>query len=475
MSVDEIELTSVGVDVGSSTSHLVFSKLTLQKDMKSSSRRFVIKKRDIIYEGNIIDTPLVDRYNIDVDAISSFFLEEYDNAGINPLDVDTGAVIVTGETAKKQNAAAIVASLSEDAGKFVSATAGPNFESLIAALGSGMTARSAETGKTILNVDIGGGTSNIAISKNGKVVSTACVSVGGRLVGFNGKSVQRIDDPARIVMDDLEMSYQLGDYVPEHDLEKIAAKFASILVEVMINPQRSDLAKKLMMTTDLDFSIPIDEISFSGGVSELIYGDQGNYNDIGQYLANQIVALKDQLGVPVYEPENKIRATVIGAGAYSLSISGSTSFLDQNIEFPVRNVPIIEVDVKRELLGNEHVIDEVKKSFERFDIIEGESCVGLYFQDPVRASYKELKVFAHAIARALPNSVNNRVPVILIFERDIANSVGNVIRREGTINEKLLTLDELDLKEGDWIDIGAPLVNGQVFPVTVKSLVFKQN
>ena len=476
MEINEIEILSVGVDVGSATSHLAFSKLLLRRDPWSESRRFRIEERRVIYEGRIIDTPLLDNDTIDIRKLTDFFKEEYKHAKIDPADVQTGAVIVTGETAKKQNAKQIAEALSSDAGKFVAATAGPNFESLIAAMGSGATTRSKEYHRTILSCDIGGGTSNIAISKEGKILSTSCVSVGSILLGVNAEGkIWKIDEPAIKVMRHIGLNFKIGDQIQKEDIEKIATKFAEVLVEVITGPASSTLAKQLMVTDNLDFPGKIDEYLFSGGVAELIYGRNGHYEDIGQALANGINALKFRLPSPVIEPENKIRATVIGAGAYSLSISGSSGFMDDKLSFPIRNVPVIRVDVERSKLSVEHVVSQINLSFQRFDLNEGEEIVALYFKDPVRASYPKLELFAKSIEAALTNSIKNSIPIILIFEKDIACSVGNVIRRETGLKTNLLSLDELILEEGDWIDIGEPLVSGQVFPVTVKSLVFNRN
>jgi ethanolamine utilization protein EutA len=136
MEINEIEIRSVGVDVGSSTSQLVFSNLVLERDQRSITRRFNIQERNIIYEGRIINTPLLDDKTIDIVKLTDFFKEEYKRANIDPGDIQTGAVIVTGESARKQNAKQITEALFHDAGRFVAATAGPNFESLIAAMGS---------------------------------------------------------------------------------------------------------------------------------------------------------------------------------------------------------------------------------------------------------------------------------------------------------------------------------------------------
>jgi ethanolamine utilization protein EutA len=474
--INRIEILSVGVDVGSSTSHLVFSKLVLIKDEHSVTRRFNIEERNIIYEGRIVNTPLLDDNTIDINRLTYFFKEEYQRAGIDPDDIQTGAVIITGESARKQNAKQIAEALSNDAGKFVAATAGPNFESLIAAMGSGAVARSKEDKKTILSCDIGGGTSNIAVIKNGEILSTSCISVGGRVLGVNSKGkIWRIDKPALKVMQHLGLNYKIGDQISNADIESIAGTLAEALFEVIRGPAKSALTRQLMLTDNLTFPSRIDEYSFSGGIAELMYGGEDNYDDIGQILADQINSLTPKLSPAVIEPANKIRATVIGAGAYSLSISGSSGFMDDKIAFPIRNVPVIRVDVDRSKLSVEHIISQINVSFQRFDLEEGEEIIALYFKDPVMASYPQLELFARSIEGALTNSIQNKIPIILIFDTDIACSVGSVIRRETDLKTNLLSLDELNLKEGDWIDIGEPLVAGQVFPVTVKSLVFPNN
>ncbi len=476
MEINKLDILSVGVDVGSSTSHLAFSKLVLKKDEHSATRRFNIEERNIVYEGRIINTPLLDDNTIDIDRLADFFKEEYQRAGIDPEDIQTGAVIITGESARKQNAKQIAEALSNDAGKFVAATAGPNFESLIAAMGSGAAARSKDDNKTILSCDIGGGTSNIAVSKNGEILSTSCISVGGRVLGVSSEGkIWRIDEPALKVMQHLGLNYKIGDQISKDDIESIASTLAEILFEVITGPANSALARQLMLTDDLTFPSRIDEYSFSGGIAELMYAGLDNFNDIGQILADQINLLTPKLRSAVIEPTNKIRATVIGAGAYSLSISGSSGFMDDKIAFPIRNVPVIRVDVDRSKLSVEHIISQIKVSFQRFDLDEGDDIIALYFKDPVMASYPQLELFARSIEGALTNSIQNKIPIILIFDTDIACSVGSVIRRETDLKTNLLSLDELNLKEGDWIDIGEPLVAGQVFPVTVKSLVFNNN
>lgn len=476
---EQMTVLSVGIDIGSSTSHLIFSRLTLHREpgFLNMSNRFNVVKREILYEGDIIITPLIDSTSIDIDAVVAFCEEEYSKAGITPEMVDTGAVIITGETAKKHNAAEIVERLSEETGKFVSATAGPNFESLLAAMGSGAVALSREKQNTILSVDIGGGTSNLAISSKGEVLSTSCINVGGRLLGMDKDfRIWRMDAPTIVVMQELNLNYKIGDIITEEDILHISKSYTEALIEVMTGPATSPVAKALMMTDDLDFSVPIDEILFCGGVSEFIYNNSAisnEFNDIGRYIAGEMKA--HDFGITVIEPKNKIRATVIGAGSYSLSVSGSTCYFDDNIKLPIENIPVLYVNARKEKFSNEHIKTEIARAFNKFDMAEGEDMVALYFKDPIYWSDRYLPEFAQAIEQALPNSVAEKKMIILLFAGNMGSMVGINILKETSIQENLICLDELMLEEGDWVDIGDALYSGHTFPVTVKSLAFNQN
>ncbi len=475
---DNLKLLSVGIDIGSSTSHLVFSRLCLgrERSFLNPSNRFLLLDRELIYESEIIFTPLIDQYTIDIEAIVKFCEDEYRKAGITPEKVESGAVVVTGETAKKRNAEEIVRRLSSESGKFVSASAGPNYESVLGAMGSGVVDLSRETQRTIMNVDIGGGTSNIAIATKGTIHSTSCINVGGRLLGIDEEfRIWRIDEPTNFLMQEIGMKYKIGDIIPEDDARTIAREYAKALVEVMQGPAESRIAKELMMTGDLDFSISVDAYSFSGGVAELYYGSDNTYNDIGSFLAEEIKVLIEELEWNIIEPKNKIRATVIGAGAFTLSVSGSTCYFDKSIEFPISNIPILPVNVTVENYRPGIVEKEVERAFVKYDMLEGEDLVALYFEDSLFRSYSWLQEFVKSIENAIPKSVTGKRMVVLLFKSDIGKMVGLMVRRETSIQHNLICLDELLLEEGDWIDIGAPLLSGQAFPITVKSLVFSQS
>lgn len=482
---DEVEyrkILSVGIDIGSSTSHLIFSRLTLKREtgFLNMTNRFNLIGREVIYESDIIFTPLQDRLNIDVDAVIAFCEAEYAKAGIQPDMVDTGAVLVTGETAKKQNASEIVKRLSSESGKFVSAAAGPNLESMLSAMGSGIVDLSLAHGKTYLHTDIGGGTSNMAIVSGGQVLSTSCINVGGRLLGIDKDfKIWRTDGPTKFIMKHFGMTYKMGDTIAEEDAKKITSIYAETLLEVIRGPATSEIARELLMTSDLDFSIPVDGYSFSGGVGELIYGNEGTYDDIGSMLAEEVKNLVIEYGLSIIEPPAKIRATVIGAGAFSLSVSGSTTFFDRDIAFPLKNIPVLPIHLDEEFSA-EQVVDSIQRAYTNFDMIEGDDIVGLYFdQRMISTKYSADQIlveFAKAIEQALPESIKKKKLILLLASYDVGRLLGIAIRDHTSIKENFMCLDELKLEAGDWIDIGTPIGDtGSTFPVTVKSLIFNEN
>ena len=480
--VEYMKVLSVGIDVGSSTTHLIFSRLTLKREtsMFNMTNRFNLVNREILYESDIIFTPLVDRYNIDIDAVVEFCEAEYEKAGFTPAMIETGAVLVTGETAKKQNAAEIVNRLSSESGRFVSAAAGPNLESLLGAMGSGVVEASLQSGKCHLHVDIGGGTSNLSLVSKGQVLSTSCINVGGRLLGIKKNfEIWRLDGPTQFLMKELGMSYSVGDIIREDDAKIIAREYAKALIEVMQGPAKSKVARELMMTEDLDFSNQVEVYSFSGGIAELLYGSTEFFDDIGAMLALEIDVLVRERGMTVEQPKNLIRATVIGAGAFSLSVSGSTTFFDRNIELPVTNVPVIPVHLEKADFTPEHLIEQIRRALAAFDMTEGEDMFALYFQERVVSREytgdEWLVPFAKAIESALVTAIAKEKLILLIFGYDVAKRLGLTIRDETSIKTNILVLDELLLKAGDWIDIGTPLKETESFPVTVKSLVFNEN
>jgi ethanolamine utilization protein EutA len=468
------ELTSVGVDIGSSTSHVVFSQIVLEKDVQSRTEKFEIKERKILHSGPIHFTPFKDPDNVDFHALRDLLLADYRNAGFNISDIDTGAVIITGETARKENAEWIVSELAGEVGKFVAATAGPNFESVLAAYGSGAVSRSAETGETVMNIDIGGGSSNIAVCKDGRVVATTAINVGGRLVAVDeANTITRLEETGRRVGEIVCCGLEIGQTLHDEHKQVLADALAGALIESIQGKQESRITSMLMMAPPLDFHEPLDCITFSGGVAEFFYNiENREFNDLGAYLAQAIHEKATALGLPIAKPEHRIRATVIGAGNFSLQVSGSTTFLSSGLEYPLRNLPVVAPYIKSRKASSEEVKKSIEDAISRFDLEEGVDPLILAFNEAVRPSYENLKQFALGVVEALPNTVKNKAPIFMCFDADIGNSVGNVMKRETGITNEILSIDEINVQEGEFLDIGEPIIEDVVVPVVIKTLVF---
>jgi ethanolamine utilization protein EutA len=468
------ELTSVGVDIGSSTSHVVFSQIVLEKNDNSRTEKFEIKERKILHSGPIHLTPFKDARNIDFEHLRDLLLKDYQDAGIAISEVDTGAVIITGETAKKENAEWIVSALAGEAGKFVAATAGPNFESVLAAYGSGAVTKSADTGETIMNVDIGGGSSNIAVCKGGRVVATTAINVGGRLIALDDDyRISRLEDTGKKVAAETGLHIELGQVLAESEREKLAQALTNALLECIQQKPLSKITSMLMMAQPLEYDGKIDCITFSGGVAEYIYHiEDMEFNDLGVLLAKAVREKAEELNLPVARPEHRIRATVIGAGNFSLQVSGSTTFLSSGLKYPLRNLPVVVPHIDNRKPSATDVKRSIERALSRFDLVEGIDLLILAFNNAVKPSYENLKEFALGVVSALPNSLKTQTPIFMCFDADIGNSVGNVMKRETGIKNELLSIDEIQLKEGDFVDIGNPIIEDVVVPVVVKTLVF---
>ncbi|MCW4035913.1 MAG: ethanolamine ammonia-lyase reactivating factor EutA [Candidatus Bathyarchaeota archaeon] len=475
--IDRKTITSVGIDVGTTTSHLVFSELVLEKDPLSRSKKFHIVEREVKHRGSIFFTPLKDgNQGIDVNRLLPLLRQEYERAGIDISKVDTGAVIVTGESARKENAEEIVERIARESGKFVAATAGPNFEAFISAYGSGAVEYSARESCKLIHADVGGGTSKVAVIDNGQILSTGCVNVGGRLIAFGDQGeIVRLEPAGMQVLDELGLDIVPGDILPEEIKGRVADTLASSLVEVISGLPYSSLTRRLMLTKPLPAeSLQGDTLhSFSGGVAEYVYGrERRDFKDLGRLLGEKIRALCVESSLRLVEPPEKIRATVIGASEFTLQVTGSTTYREPGFALPIRNLPVAAPAIKRDKLSVEHVSSQIAKALARLDIRQREVSIALAFHDPVGPEYERLKTFSLGLAEAVRETVESGQPIILVFDTDIGNSVGNVLHRE-TRTRNVLSIDEISLDEGDFIDIGEPIIGDPVYPVVVKSLVFE--
>ncbi len=468
---DEIKLTSVGVDIGSSTSHLVFSLLELSQE----GTRYVVKKRTVLSESEILLTPYTDDLTIDVEQLGRFINEQYKHAQLEREDVDTGALILTGVAVRRRNSRAIADLFAEEAGRFVSVTAGDGLETTMAAHGSGAVARSGREDAVVLNIDVGGGTSKIAVCAGGRVREVTAIDVGARLLAMDeGNTVVRVEEAGRRHGGAVGVELELGQLMNEDTLQAIASEMADRLFEVVNQQDLGDETRDLLRLPPLSYRGKVDAVTFSGGVSEFIYGHAGNgFGDMGAMLGREIRQRVEGLGIPILEPSARIRATVIGASQYTIQVSGSTIFISPPEAVPVRNVPVVRVDFE---WGNDidgaKVIGAIDNALRRLDLQAGRQPVALAFHWEGSATFARLQGFCGAVVEGLQPVLDKGHPLILVNDGDIGGILGLHFKEEMKLDKPIISVDGIALQEFDYIDVGALIPSSGAVPVVIKSLVF---
>jgi ethanolamine utilization protein EutA len=474
---DNVELTTVGIDIGSSTSHLMFSRLHLQRLGKYLSSRYVVVKRETLHRSPILLTPYRAEGLIDAHAIEAFVQSTYEAAGLTPREIDSGAVILTGTALERANARAVADLFADHAGKFVCASAGHNLEAILAANGSGAVERSRHPARTVLNVDVGGGTSKLALVSGGRVVETAAIKVGGRLVAFDDDdTVARIEPAARRVAEHLGIALRLGEPLTTAHRRRLAETLAECLFAAVYRGPLVGLAAELMLTPPLGDSRPIEQVTFSGGVSEYLYGrETGDYGDLACHLAEAIRAWIDRHGLPGrLEPSaERIRATVIGASQFTVQVSGNTIAISRREVLPLHNLPVLHPHLPdHEVIQPDELAGAIGASFRRFDLEEGEQPVAIAIKWAGEPRYSALRNLSAGIAAALPRTRIEGLPLVLVFANDYGKLIGGILREEFAADSDVISIDGIELQEFDYIDIGEVIFPSLVVPVVVKSLVF---
>ena len=439
-------LLSVGLDVGTTSTQMVVSRLRIQNRASSFAvPELEISEREILYQSPVYFTPLLEEKRMDAAALREIVEREYRSAGIRREDVDTGAVIVTGETSRKENAAAVMEALSDLAGDFVVAAAGPDLESVLAARGAGAVAYSEETGETVLHMDIGGGTCNLALIRSGAVAATGCLNVGGRLVKLDKTGEITYLSP---VLDGI-FQRKVGQVLTKEQASELTKLLAQVM-EMAAGLRTPDALLEKLTTQEAMHALPLHQpgenvtLSFSGGVADCIEAEHPwlEYGDLGPLLGKAIRESRLCAGKYILGQQT-IRATVIGAGCHSAQLSGSTVFC-QNVRLPLKNVPVITREAERAMQ---------------------EGNVFLALPGSPSPKYAEVAAMADRLARELTS------PIYLCIEQDMAKALGQALALRLGKDAEILCIDRIKVTDGSYLDVGAPV--GPAFPVVVKTLILQ--
>ena len=455
-------LRSVGLDVGTTSTQMILSELTVENRASAFAvPEMEIVQREIVYKSPIHFTPLLDESHVDGGKLRQIITEEYTAAGIRRESVDTGAIIITGETSRKENAQAVLEALSDFAGEFVVATAGPDLESVLAAKGAGAVELSEKTGKPVLHMDIGGGTSNLALIRDGRIAATGCMNVWGRLVKVDRNSRITYVSP---VLDGITR-LKAGETLDINEAQRIAEILTQGLEMAAGRRQRTELFRKLWTEESGSTweSVPEDTvISFSGGVADCIetVHEPTAFGDIGPVLGQTI--RKSLLCQGQYALGSEtIRATVIGAGCHSAQLSGSTVFY-KNVELPMKNLPVVKLSAEDQQRTGAELTALIRRRMQM-----QESRAVLAMPGLTAPGYKQVVELAQAITNGMGNG-----PILVAVEQDMAKALGQAMALRLPENTPCLCIDRVRLEDGDYLDVGVPV--GPAMPIVVKTLILNR-
>lgn len=477
---DKTAILSVGIDVGTSTTQVVFSKLQMDNaGGYFSVPRVAIVDKEVVYKSEVYMTPLKTDVLIDTDALRDIVAAEFRKAGYRPEDTDSGAVIITGESARKENSDAVLKSLSDFAGDFVVSAAGPDMESLIAGKGSGAWQYSMDHHCRVANLDIGGGTTNVVLFEDGEPLARGCLDIGGRLICMNPQGIITKVSPAAAVMAQAAgVSVSVGDRCDELKLTAVTRQMAAALNAYLgVGTKDIDaILRQIKTPGSSDFPVPekVQAVFFSGGVADLIYHESADtwaYGDIGVLLGRAIRESRLFTDFQKMEPGETIRATVVGAGTYTTTISGSTITYSDDI-FPLKNIPVIKLD---EELQEACFAGETEPVIRRIQWVLGqndEEHFILAMPGKRNPGYMEMKRAAASIRQIMDRVQPPGEPILLVIESDIAKAMGQMIRQQPDLKRQVVAIDSIHVEDGEYVDMGKPMMDGMVIPVVVKTLIF---
>lgn len=470
-------LRSVGIDIGTTTTQLVFSLLHVANSAGPAQvPRYAIVKREITYKSPVIFTPRNKSGGegaLDEKALAVQIARWYDEAGLKPADVPTGAAIITGESLKASNARDTVMEITRSLGDFVVATAGPHLESIVAGKGSGAALLSAQERKTVLNIDIGGGTANYAVFRNGGLVETACIAIGGRLIEVDASGFVTYVYPAARMVADAVLG--AGKPVTPETLPRVIRAMADMLYELAWG-RVDEVAQRLMQTAPLSQNNLYDAIIVSGGVGYCLDNSKESlehpyaYGDIGPLLATAISEHEGFASLHRLEASSTVRATVIGAGAWSLSLSGATVWADENI-LPLKNIPIIPIELAKEEDAARWALF-FQETLQQRDINTTTDLFALGFKD-IPATYHAVRLLSEQLCLFWKSLPSAKRPFVIIILEDIGKIMGMELKAD-LPEAPLIVLDEVQFADGDYIDIGAVQSKASFLPVVIKSLAFPE-
>jgi len=467
------EVQLVGFDVGTTTSSALVA--TAQLVENSVSGRFELTGARERFRSELIFTPFTDR-GIDEHLLGGSLRQWMADAGVQPKHIFGGGALLTGLAAQQANASAIVQLVRRIAGNALVATADdPCLESWLAFLGSCDALSRSHPQTPILNLDIGGGTTNLALGQAGQVIRTGCLFVGARHIQVEpgGYRITRLSHHGRLSLKHLGITRDVGQELTPNEVDALLAFYLRV-IESELGAGEAPLDKSLVeQFRQVGCQLPRDIVDYtvtlSGGVGELVYAHlQGSpwptttqYGDLGIDLARRLVnhsLWADQFRAIV--PASGGRATMFGLLRYNTDVSGSTLYLPNPDRLPLVDIPLlgsISAETSDEQLDN-------LLSFVRRSPRGG----GLFVSLPPRdgSAVRELGQRMAHTCRAITFPAEH--PLVLLVSENLGKVLGHYVTEWGKLPLDLVVIDEIAPRDAQYVQIGR--LRDQVVPVSLYGL-----
>ncbi len=449
----------LGLDFGSTTSSALIANAKVARS--SETGHMQLDDVQVIYKSEPVFTPFFNQ-SLDIEKLAKLIANWLSESGVSTKDIFSGGSMITGLAAQADNVAALSKLIINMVGESVIATADdPCLESWLAFMGSCGALSRYHAGVPILNFDIGGGTTNVALGVNGDVQTTGCYFIGARHFQFvaGGYQLTAMSSYGAALLESLNINKKIGETLNASECEKIMSFYINVLESIVAENtdfMSSPIAKKHTQVA-LAFNKTVEsKITFSGGVGELLYNISADetlptttfYGDFGIDLALAISkSAMLSANLKTHIPEHKGRATVVGLTLHSTEISGSTVYLPNPNCLPLRDLPIIAK------LAADSSIEQWQNAFALMAKRQGGACIQI---TTCNNTLEQVRALAAQIKHALhTNEYAPCQPIVILVEANIGKALGNYISNWGQLDYNLIVIDEVSLRDAHFVHIGS--------------------
>jgi ethanolamine utilization protein EutA len=448
----------VGLDFGTTTSRCVAAKARLSQNVISGRHEFSDVRE--VFRSPIELTPFTPA-GLDEVRLEQL-LDEWLAAAARDEPIFGGGALVTGLAAQQPNSAALVELVRSRVSDVLVATAGdPCLEAWLAFQANAGPLSRAQPDRWVINLDIGGGTTNVAVGKGGEVSRTGSLFVGARHVEFvpGTYCIVRLSDYARSLLQELAIAARPGDSLSEQDVRRIL-DWQIALIDAAITGDRAAFASPLGRMHEQVALDRLDEVRepifcLSGGVGELVYDIlQGRplptttaFGDLGIDLAQWIAASPEWATRLGEGRQHAGRATVYGLLLYATQVSGSTFFLPDPALLPARDVPI---------LGRVTSNSTAEQIRDILQLVARSATGGCVVVSLGSGDASTVRLLGERIASAIRTSnIPRSTLLVLIVRENVGKALGGYVSQWGAIPVRLIVLDEIEPLDARFVRIGS--------------------